>query len=98
MSEERVAAIFDDIRRFGVSAARVVERGLERFDDPHDDEQRRIARSLVVDLSAAADRLPEHFRREHPDVDWQGIRAVRNVMAHEDDDALTNGPENLPSM
>ena len=95
MSEERVAAILDDIRRFGVRAARVVERGLERFNDPHADEQRRIARSLVVYLSSAADRLS---RGLVVTVDFQGIRAVRNVMAHEDDDALTNGPHNLPSM
>lgn len=94
MSEEldRTPAILADIARFAASARRVVERGYERFADPDDDDQRRIARSLVVDLSAAADRLPEAFRQVHPDVDWRGIRAVRNFIAHDydgtDDDVL----------
>ncbi len=82
---ERVRAILDDIRRFSVTAARVVDRGLEQFMDPADDDQRRIARSLVVDLSAAADRLPDAFRAEHPEIDWKGIRAARNFIAHDYD-------------
>ncbi|MDM4764332.1 DUF86 domain-containing protein [Galbitalea sp. SE-J8] len=78
-------AIIADIERFAVSARRVVERGEERFHHPNDDDQRRIARSLVADLSAAADRLPESFREAHPDIDWRGIRAVRNFVAHDYD-------------
>jgi hypothetical protein len=34
----------------------VAARGPARFFDPDDDDQRRIARSLAVDLSAAADQ------------------------------------------
>jgi uncharacterized protein with HEPN domain len=82
---DRVPAILSDIARFSVSARRVVDRGHERFVDPHDDDQRRIARSIIVDLSAAADRLPESFRLRHPDIDWRGIRAVRNFIAHDYD-------------
>lgn len=87
MTEEvdRTPAILDDIARFASSAQRVVDRGHERFIDPADDDQRRIARSLLVDLSAAADRLPESFRKSHPGVDWRGIRAVRNFIAHDYD-------------
>ncbi|MCS5498379.1 DUF86 domain-containing protein [Cnuibacter physcomitrellae] len=82
---ERVPALLADIERFAVSARRVVGRGRARFLDPEDDDQRRIARSLLIDLSAAADRLPESFRAAHPDVDWRGIRAVRNFIAHDYD-------------
>ena len=53
------------------------ERGHDKFIDPDDDDQRRTARSPLVDLSAAADRLPESFRAAHPEVDWRGIRGVR---------------------
>lgn len=81
----RVPAILADIARFAVTAGRVVDRGPERFMDRDDDDQRRIARSLVVDLSAAADRLPESFRQAYPDIDWRGIRAVRNFVAHDYD-------------
>lgn len=90
--DDRTANILADVARFAVSARRVVDRGRERFFDPHDDDQRRIARSLVIDLSTAADRLSESFRASHPDVDWQGIRAVRNFIAHDyggtDDEVL----------
>lgn len=82
---DRSAAILADIARFAVSARRVVSRGRERFHDPDDDDQRRIARSLLVDLSSAADRLPATFRDAHPQVDWAGIRAVRNFIAHDYD-------------
>ncbi|MDR5699736.1 HepT-like ribonuclease domain-containing protein [Agromyces aerolatus] len=84
-SLDRTPAILSDIARFAVTARRVVDRGHDRFVDPADDDQRRIARSLLIDLSAAADRLPEAFRAAHPDVDWRGIRAVRNFIAHDYD-------------
>lgn len=82
---ERVPAIFADIERFDVTARRVVARGHATFVDPDNDDQRRIARSLIVDLSAAADRLPQSFRTHYPEVDWRGIRAVRNFVAHDYD-------------
>lgn len=82
---DRTPAILADIERFAASARRVVERGRVRFTDPVDDDQRRIARSLIVDLSAAADRLGETFRHAHPEIDWTGIRAVRNFIAHDYD-------------
>jgi uncharacterized protein with HEPN domain len=82
---DRLPAILADIARFVVTARRVADRGHERFVDPDDDDQRRIARSLVIDLSAAADRMPERFRDAHPEIDWRGIRAVRNFIAHDYD-------------
>jgi uncharacterized protein with HEPN domain len=81
----RVTAILADVARFAATARRVVRRGRSRFIDPDNDDQRRIARSLLVDLSAAADRLPESFRQAHLEVDWRGIRAVRNFIAHDCD-------------
>jgi uncharacterized protein with HEPN domain len=85
IGDERVPALLADIARFAASARRVTARGHSRFVDPDDDEQRRIARSLVVDLSTAADRLPTSFRDSRPDIDWSGIRAVRNFVAHDYD-------------
>ncbi|WP_235508351.1 DUF86 domain-containing protein [Agromyces sp. Soil535] len=60
-------------------------RGRARFFDPDDDDQRRIAKSVVIDPSSAADRLPESFRDARPDIDWAGIRAARNFIAHDCD-------------
>lgn len=82
---ERAAAVLADIRRFGITSARVVARGREQFFDTVDDDQRRIARSVVIDLSTAADRLPASFRESHPSIDWFGIGATRNFIAHDSD-------------
>lgn len=82
---DRTPAILADIAGFGATGERVVERGRDIFFDPGNDDQRRIARSLIVDLSAAADRLPLSFRVGHPEVDWRGIRAARNFIAHDYD-------------
>jgi len=82
---DRTLAILADVARFAVTARRVVGRGHDCFIDPDDDDQRRIARSLLVDLSAAADRFPESFRQAHVEIDWRGIRAVRNFIAHDYD-------------
>lgn len=83
--EDRTPTLLADIARFAKSAAGVTARGHAVFTDPDDDDQRRIARSILVDLSAAADRLPETFRARHPMIDWNGIRAVRNFIAHDYD-------------
>lgn len=82
---DRIPAILADVARFAATARRVVSRGHDCFIDPDNDDQRRIARSLVVDLSAASDRLPESFRQAHPQIDWRGIRAVRNFIANDYD-------------
>ena len=83
--EWRIPAILTDISRFAATAKRVVSRGWATFSDPDNDDQRRIARSLVVDLSTAASRLPQSFRELHPSIDWPGIRATRNLIAHDYD-------------
>ena len=85
MTVDRTPALLADIARFAVTAQRVAARGHERFVDRDDDDQRRIARSVLVDLSTAAERLPEEFRGAHPGVDWRGLRAVRNFIAHDYD-------------
>ncbi len=72
-----------DIADFARSAARIVARGVVAYFDPEDDTPRRAGTSLVIDLSAAADRLPESFRSQHPDVPWREIRATRNFAAHD---------------
>lgn len=79
----RLPAVLDDIAGFARTARRVVSRGRERFFDPDDDDQRRIARSIAIDLSTAADHLPDEFTAAHPEINWRGIRGLRNVAAHD---------------
>ena len=83
--DDRTAKLLGDITRFGRSAARVVARGQGRFLDPGDDEQRRIARSILVDLASATNRLSDGFKATYPQIDWRGIYAVRVYIAHDYD-------------
>jgi hypothetical protein len=86
--EERnlAAAIVADLERFERSAARIVAHGRRPFLDPADDILRRAGRSVVIDVSAAADRLPDAVKTAHPEVPWRAIRTTRNIVAHAYDD------------
>lgn len=85
--ERRLAeAVITDLERFGQSAARIVARGRRAFFDPGDDILRRAGRSVVIDVSAAADRLPDAVRNAHPEIPWRAIRTTRNIVAHAYDD------------
>jgi uncharacterized protein with HEPN domain len=80
-SPENTDQILADVVGFLASARRVVARGHDRFFDPDDDEQRRIAGTIVLDLATAADRLPASVREEHPEIAGSDIRALRDSVA-----------------
>jgi uncharacterized protein with HEPN domain len=82
---DKTSRTLADLSRFGASARRIVGRGHDAFFDPDDDILRRAGRSVIIDVSAAADRLPATFVTEHPDVPWREIRATRNRIAHQYD-------------
>ena len=83
--DPRTARVLEDLEAFATTARRIVARGWKAYVDPEDDILRRAGRSVIVDVSAAADRLPESFRAQFPDIPWREIRATRNVVAHEYD-------------
>lgn len=78
-----IESVLSDIAEFARSAARIVARGESSYFDAEDDTQRRAGRSVVIDLSAAADRLPPSYRDGFPEVPWREIRATRNIAAHD---------------
>lgn len=41
-----------------------------------------LERSMEI-IGEAARRVSEKFRHEHPEIPWQGIIGLRNVIAHE---------------
>lgn len=73
----------EDISRLLSIGATIVDRGEDTFfDDP---VLQAAAKSVIVDLHAAFELLPERVRREHPSVPWQQVKAMRNLIAHEYD-------------
>lgn len=85
--DDRVERVLNDLRAFAATAARIVARGREAYFDGDDDILRRAGRSVIVDVSAAVDRLPSSFTQRFPDVPWRDIRATRNRIAHQYDAA-----------
>ena len=41
-----------------------------------------VERQLEI-LGEASHRVSENFREQHPEIPWRGIKAQRNVIAHE---------------
>lgn len=80
---DKVTRILGDLRRFAQTAERIVAKGADAYFDPDDDIVRRAGRSVVIDVSAAVDRLPEDFQARFPDIPWRNIRDTRNYIAHQ---------------
>lgn len=81
-----LTAALDDLRRLIGDCERIVLRGKDAFFDTEDRTQQLAAKAIVVDLGAAAVRLPREFRAQHPDVAWDELRVMPDYLAREDAD------------
>ena len=43
---------------------------------------------VIIQLGEYTGRLSDEFKYEHPDIDWQGIKNMRNIHAHNYDNIL----------
>lgn len=71
-----------DLQRFRGTALRIAARGREAFFDPEDEILRLAARTVVINVATAVDRLSQDFRSRFDHVPWPAIRATRNYVAH----------------
>lgn len=56
------------------------------FTEEGDVETRAVADSLlmcVLRVTEAAGKLSDEARAAHPEISWQGIRGMRNILAHD---------------
>jgi uncharacterized protein with HEPN domain len=60
--------------------ARLVRMGRQHFDD--DWLTRRAAKNIVTEFAETANRLPEAFKRRHPQVPWRAVNGMRNRIVH----------------
>lgn len=84
---DRDARTVADLQEFAAVAASIVARGRQAFfaDDAEAKVLGYAARTVVVNVSAAADRLSQGFRDAHPQVPWRAVRDTRNRVAHDYD-------------
>ena len=69
-----------------VEAAEAIQRFLLDVDTEesfYEDELRQSAvlQKLIV-IGEAAARLPDEFKKQHPEVEWNDIAAFRNIAVH----------------
>lgn len=76
----RLAETLTQIRVCLDDADQLVLLGKQRFDD--DWVVRRAAKNLVTEFAETANRLPEAFKAERPDIPWRAISGMRNRIVH----------------
>lgn len=64
---------------------------------------RNNGRQILIQIATVAERLPEDFKREHPDVAWVRIARMRTLIAHhydrvDDQLVFTALAERVPQM
>ena len=46
------------------------------------EKQFAVARALEI-IGEASGKLSENFRTQHPEIDWRGLKSMRNLLIHE---------------
>lgn len=78
--EERLAETLAEMGVCLHDGAELVGMGRHRFD--HDWLTRRAAKNIVTELAEAANRLPDRFKQERPEIPWRAINGMRNRVVH----------------
>ncbi|MCL2804154.1 MAG: DUF86 domain-containing protein [Micrococcales bacterium] len=73
-----------DILHFAGLADRLVAQGQASYFAAGDQAElnRHAAVGLIISIATAAARLSNEFVEAHPQVPWQQIRGMRNLLAH----------------
>lgn len=81
---DRVGRRLDDLRHMGGTAAGIRAGGLSAYlaDGIQGETLRLAGRQLVVQVATVAEKLPAEFKAGYPEVPWDDIRGMRNLVAH----------------
>ncbi len=77
---KRLGETLEEVRLCLDDAERLVSLGKQDFDDGW--MARRAAKNIVTEFAETTNRLPESFKRAHPDVPWRKIAGMRNRIVH----------------
>jgi uncharacterized protein with HEPN domain len=84
VSSDRVERRLADLAQIGAEAAYLVDKGREAYvaDTMDGALLRNAGERILIKAATVAEKLPEEFKAQHPDVDWIGINRMRNLVAH----------------
>ena len=81
MSKHNVAVTLQQMRDFALEAANIVQN--HHVDDLLQDKVllRALERTIQL-IGEAANRFPSDFQKRYPNVEWNEIISMRNVLVH----------------
>ncbi|TBT85504.1 DUF86 domain-containing protein [Propioniciclava sinopodophylli] len=73
-----------DLAEFVREAAYLTKKGQEAYlaDSMEGALLRNAGERILIKVATVAEKLPQGFKDRYPDVDWQGINRMRNLVAH----------------
>ena len=71
----------EDLVEFAETGARLVARGRKAYDE--DEMLGLAAESVIHRLGEAVNRISDEVVAANPQVQWRGMKGMRNVVAHE---------------
>ena len=82
--EGRVDRRLGDLAEFVREAAYLTSKGREAYlaDSMDGALLRNAGERILIKVATVAEKLPQAFKDTCPDVDWQGINRMRNLVAH----------------
>ena len=85
--EGRVDRRLGDLAEFVREAAYLTSKGREAYlaDSMEGALLRNAGERILIKVATVAEKLPQAFKDTCPDVDWQGINRMRNLVAHHND-------------
>lgn len=68
----------------------LAEKGVDAYlaDDLAGRTLRLAGRQLVIQVATVAEKLPDDFKAQYPDVEWVKVQRMRNLVAHHYDRVL----------
>jgi len=84
VTDGRVLRRLEDLARIGAEAAYLVGKGRTAYlaDTMEGALLRNAGERILIKAATVAEKLPDAFKTQHPEVDWAGINRMRNLVAH----------------
>lgn len=81
---DRIQRRLEDLAEFVREAEYLTGKGQEAYlsDSPEGSLLRNAGERILIKVATVAEKLPQEFKDERPDIDWQGINRMRNLVAH----------------
>jgi len=84
VTDDRVQRRLEDLARICAEAAYLVGKSRAAYlaDTMDGALLRNAGERILIKAATVAEKLPDGYKGQHPEVDWAGINRMRNLVAH----------------